>query len=98
MISLPLGAVVVDGRHRLRRDDKTSTTTPADLTALAAGISRFVGGPLVGRAFLVRGASALAGDFALFFGRHRSEATAFFTLSSIHRYPSVFKELFAVTI
>jgi hypothetical protein len=39
----------------------------------------------MGRPLLVRGASAFAGDFALFFGRHRSEAAAFLALSSSHR-------------
>jgi hypothetical protein len=32
----------------------------------------------------MRGASAFAGDFALFFWRHRSEAAAFLALSSSH--------------
>src|SRR5262245_28030951 len=86
-ISLLL-AVVVSGRDRLRRDDKASTTTPADLAALSAGISRFVGGPFVGRPLFVRGASALTGDLALFFWRHRSESAAFLAFSCIHRQTS----------
>src|SRR5262245_53407157 len=60
-------AVFVGDRGGLGRHNQASTTSPADLAALAAGISRLVGGPLVGRSLLVRGAPALAGDFALFF-------------------------------
>jgi hypothetical protein len=59
-------AVLVNGRDWLRRDNKASATAPADLATLAAGISRLVSGPFVGRPFFVRGASAFAGDFALF--------------------------------
>jgi hypothetical protein len=82
-------AVFVNGRHRLRRDYKAAATTPADLAAFAAGISRFVGGPLVGRPLFVRGATALAGDLALFLGRHRSESATFLAFSSIHRQTSL---------
>src|SRR5215213_878805 len=70
----------VAGRH-----DKASASAAADLTALAAGIARFVGCPLVGRPFFVGGAAAFACDLALFFRRHRRESPTFFTFVT-HRF------------
>jgi len=75
-------------RRRLRRTDQSATTTPADLPALAAGRPRLVGVPLVGRALLMRGTSALAGDLALLLGRHRGEPAAFLAFCS-HCHSSV---------
>jgi hypothetical protein len=68
---------------------KPSAPTPAHLTALAPGVSRLVGGPLVRSSLLVSGAATLAGDLALLFPRHRRETSSFFPLSNIHRCASV---------
>src|SRR5262245_44893463 len=69
--------------------DQSASTAAAHLTALAAGIARLVGSPFVCGTLFMRCATALAGDFALLFGRHRRESPSFFTLCS-HRAPSVF--------
>jgi hypothetical protein len=66
-----------------RRDEQTPATAAADLTALASRVAGFVGRPFVRGAFFVRGATALAGDLTLLFGRHRSKTTPFLA-NSVH--------------
>src|SRR5687768_9528043 len=47
--------------------------------ALAAGFTRFLAGPLVGRALLMGCLATLAGNLALFHAVHRSESTILFS-------------------
>ncbi len=49
--------------------------------ALASGFARFLAGPLVGRALLMGGLAALAGNLALLRAVHRSESAIFFSHS-----------------
>src|ERR1041384_4825020 len=51
--------------------------------ALAPGFARFLAGPLVGRALLVGGLSALTGNFALLRAVHRSESAILFSHSNL---------------
>src|SRR5438034_6675955 len=83
------GLVGHAGRRRFRRDDQPPAAAATHLSAFTSGGSRLVGGPLVSRPLLVRGAPALAGDLALLFRRHRREPSSLFTFSSIHRSASV---------
>jgi hypothetical protein len=53
-----------------RVDGQLASTTAASHSALAARFTSFVGRPLVGSTLLMRRATTLAGDLALFFGRH----------------------------
>ena len=81
----------VSHRHVGWRNDQPSASTAAHLAALAAGRTRFVRAPFVRCAFFVRGATALAGDLALLFGRHRSK-TASFLANSVHSHPPGFSQ------
>ena len=65
---------------RRARVRQTAASAAADLAALASCRARLVGRPFVRGALLVRGAPALAGDFPLFLGRHRSEPAALLAL------------------
>jgi hypothetical protein len=47
---------------------RTTSAAATHLATLPAGVARFVCRPFVGCSFFVRGAAALAGDFALLFG------------------------------
>src|SRR5258705_10872588 len=47
--------------------------------ALASGFARFLACPLVGRALLMGGLAALAGNLALLRAVHRSESAIFFS-------------------
>jgi hypothetical protein len=53
-----------------RNGNESTTSAPAALTALATCRTGFVRRPLVGGAFLVGGATALAGDLALLLSTH----------------------------
>ena len=72
------------------RDDQAPASAATHLTAFAAGGTRFVGGPFVSSAFLVRSAPAFAGDLTLFLRGHRRKSSPFFSLSGIHNCASVF--------
>src|SRR6185436_11227394 len=61
-------------RHRRLVLDEPPSSAATDLATLATSRSCLVGGPLVGRALLVRRTSALARDLALLLGRHRRES------------------------
>jgi len=68
------------------RRHEAATSTPADLSALAASGPGLVGRPLMRGAFFVCRAASLARDLALLFGRHRGKSTAFFAYS-VHCTP-----------
>ena len=79
----PIGAI---RRTRVRRRAVASLFRPhfraptmARHTTLAAGITRFLAGPLVGRALLMGCLAALAGNLALLHAVHRSETTILFS-------------------
>src|SRR6266850_81222 len=85
----------VSTRHRTRRsvggrDNQTAASTATHLTPFASRVAGLVGGPLVGGAFLVSRASALAGDLTLLLGGHRRESSPFLAFSCIHYWASVF--------
>jgi len=69
--------------HILLRGNRYESTTaaPAALAALAASGPGFIRRPLVRRAFLVGGATALAGDLALLLATHRSKSATFLARS-----------------
>jgi hypothetical protein len=53
-------------------------------SALAAGVARFFGGPLVRGPLLVRSAATLAGDLSLPFRTHRRKAAPLFSFRCHH--------------
>src|SRR3712207_3149344 len=69
---------------RIRRE--TAAAAAADLTALATGLTRLVGRPLVSGALFMRRAAALAGDLTLLLWRHRRKTATFFSYS-VHSTP-----------
>src|SRR5262245_2402509 len=73
------------GRCRTARSlDQAPAAAAADLTTLAPRRARFLGRPLVGRPFLVGGATALARNFALLLGGHRREPAALLAFTVHH--------------
>ena len=86
----PSAGVSVSAEPATRRRTAIRRPRPPRLTwpPLAPRGARFVGGPLVGRALFVRRAAALAGDFALLFGRHRRESSSFFAFCIHHSPPA----------
>ncbi len=85
---MPLLSPAISGRFggwragRFLGHDHPTTAAAADLPAFTTGGTGLVSRPLVCGTFLVRSAAALAGDFALLFGRHRSKSPAFLSLSA----------------
>jgi len=65
-------------RRLRRRNDQTSASPAADLTALAARRARLLGRPLVSGPLQVRGPAALAGNLTLLVRGHRRKPTAVF--------------------
>lgn len=63
-----------------RRRRETTATATTHLATLAAGRTRFIGRPFVGCSLFMRRATTLAGDLALFLGRHRGEPSPFLTV------------------
>src|SRR5580765_4546575 len=71
--------------RRVGRNDEPASSAAAHLTALAAGVSGLIGGPLVSSSLLVRSAPSLAGNLALLLGRHRRESPPFLAFTCSHR-------------
>src|SRR4029079_14249644 len=82
-------------RHRLLRLGRQLflLAAMARHPALAPGFARFLTGPLVRRAFLMRGLAALARNLALLHSIHRRKSTIFFchdhppTWTGLDSYP-----------
>src|SRR5215208_680404 len=74
-----------------------SAAATADLPALAAGRSRFVGRPFVRGPLLMCRAAALARDLALLLRRHRREPAAFFPFTCRTTVRSIIHDSFSLS-
>ena len=88
-VSPGVGSFAPGSRPAANAVDETAAAAAADLPALAAGRSRFLGRPLVSRPLLMGGAPALARDLTLLLRRHRGEPAAFLAFSRLVRPLSI---------